>query len=137
MFNNFFNFFRLCAGFKLFLFLMVLMLMIITFYQMLITLFAPCFGEFLEKGKISKFSLNIDKRIKTWNKRYSDSELEIMINSIFNVFESNNIKSFRELKKLKLNQILGMINEINDIDDETKKLYGDTIRDLIWINNKK
>lgn len=60
-----------------------------------------------------------------------------MINSIFNVFESNNIKSFRELKKLKLNQILGMINEINDIDDETKKLYGDTIRDLIWINNKK
>lgn len=96
-----------------------------------------CFGEFLEKGKISKFSLNIDKRIKTWNKRYSDSELEIMINSIFNVFESNNIKSFRELKKLKLNQILGMINEINDIDDETKKLYGDTIRDLIWINNKK
>ena len=96
-----------------------------------------CVGEFLEKGKISKFSLNIDKRIKTWNKRYSDSELEIMINSIFNVFESNNIKSFRELKKLKLNQILGMINEINDIDDETKKLYGDTIRDLIWINNKK
>lgn len=96
-----------------------------------------CFGEFLEKGKISKFSLNIDKRIKTWNKRYSDSELEIMINSIFNVFESNNVKSFRELKKLKLNQILGMINEINDIDDETKKLYGDTIRDLIWINNKK
>ena len=45
MFNNFFNFFRLCAGFKLFLFLMVLMLMIITFYQMLITLFAPCFGN--------------------------------------------------------------------------------------------
>ncbi|MEE1371708.1 MAG: hypothetical protein U0K48_06135 [Bacilli bacterium] len=45
MFNNFFNFFRLCAGFKLFLFIMVSMLMIITFYQLLITLFAPCFGN--------------------------------------------------------------------------------------------
>jgi len=45
MFNNFFNFFRLCAGWKLLIFLSVLILMIITFYQMLITLFAPCFGN--------------------------------------------------------------------------------------------
>lgn len=45
MFNNFFNFFRLCVGFKLIVFLLTLMLMIITFYQMLITLFVPCFGN--------------------------------------------------------------------------------------------
>ena len=45
MFNNFFNWFRLCVGFKLFLLLIVLMLMVITFYQLLITLFAPCFGN--------------------------------------------------------------------------------------------
>ena len=60
-----------------------------------------------------------------------------MILAFFNVLEINNIKSFRELKKLKLNQILGIINEINGIDDDTKKLYSETIRDLIWINNKK
>ena len=53
------------------------------------------------------------------------------------VVEKNNIKSFRELKKLKWNQIVGMINEVNDIDDETKKLYSETIKDLIWLNNKK
>ena len=45
MFNKFFNFFRLCAGWKLFFLIMVIILMIITFYQMLITLFAPCFGN--------------------------------------------------------------------------------------------
>ena len=27
--------------------------------------------------------------------------------------------------------------EVNDIDDETKKLYSETIKDLIWLNNKK
>ena len=32
---------------------------------------------------------------------------------------------------------VGMINEVNDIDDETKKLYSETIKDLIWLNNKK
>lgn len=96
-----------------------------------------CFGEFLEKGKQSNISIKIDKRIKLWYKNYNDNELNVMINSIFNVFESNNIKNFRELKRLKLNQILGMINDINEIDDNTKKMYSDTIRDLIWINNKK
>ena len=96
-----------------------------------------CFGQFLEKGKQSKLSIKIDNRIKEWNKNYTDKELEVMITSIFNVFEKNNIKSFRELKKLKWNQIVGMINEVNDIDDETKKLYSETIKDLIWLNNKK
>ena len=82
-------------------------------------------------------SIKIDNRIKEWNKNYTDKELEVMITSIFNVFEKNNIKSFRELKKLKWNQIVGMINEVNDIDEETKKLYSETIKDLIWLNNKK
>lgn len=45
MFNNFFNFFRLCVGLKLFLLITVLILMVITFYQMLIALFSPCFGS--------------------------------------------------------------------------------------------
>jgi len=45
MFNNFFNFFRLCVGFKLFIFLCVFVLTIITFYQLIITLFTPCFGN--------------------------------------------------------------------------------------------
>jgi len=45
MFNNFFNFFRLCVGFKLVIFISVLILMVITFYQMLIALFSPCFGS--------------------------------------------------------------------------------------------
>ena len=45
MFNNFYNFFRLCVGWKLFFLLLTLILMIITFYQMLITLFVPCFGN--------------------------------------------------------------------------------------------
>lgn len=96
-----------------------------------------CFGQFLVKGKLSNISVKIDKRIKEWNKNYTDRELKDMIISLFNVLEVNGIRSFREFKRLKLNQILGIINEINDIDDDTKKLYSETIRDLIWINNKK
>ena len=37
---------------------------------------------------------------------------------------------------LKWNQIVKIINEVNDIDSATKKLYLDTIKDLIWVNTK-
>ena len=45
MFNNFFNWFRLCTRWRLFFLILFLILMVITLYQMLITLFAPCFGN--------------------------------------------------------------------------------------------
>lgn len=95
-----------------------------------------CFGEFLEKGKLSKLSITIDNRIKSWYKSYNDKDIKIMIEALFNILEKNNIKEFKELKSLKLNQIVKLVNEINDIDTNTKKLYIDTIKDLIWINNK-
>ena len=95
-----------------------------------------CFGEFLEKGKQSKLSITIDNRIKSWFKNYNDKEIKRMINAIFNILENNNIKEFKEIKNLKWNQIVKIINEVNDIDSATKKLYLDTIKDLIWVNTK-
>ena len=94
-------------------------------------------SQLTKQSRYSYGSIRYTKSFKEWNKNYTDKELEVMITSIFNVFEKNNIKSFRELKKLKWNQIVGMINEVNDIDEETKKLYSETIKDLIWLNNKK
>ena len=52
------------------------------------------FWSVSRKGKQSKLSIKIDNRIKEWNKNYTDKELEVMITSIFNVFEKNN----KELK---------------------------------------
>ena len=95
-----------------------------------------CFGEFLEKGKQSKLSITIDNRIKSWFKNYNDKEMERMINAIFNILENNNIKEFKEIKNLKWSQIVKLISEVNDIDSATKKLYLDTIKDLIWVNTK-
>lgn len=96
-----------------------------------------CFGEFLEKGKQSKLSITIDNRTKSWFKNYNDKEIERMINAIFNILENNNIKEFKEIKNLKWSQIVKLISEVNDIDSATKKLYLDTIKDLIWVNTKK
>lgn len=96
-----------------------------------------CFGTFLEEGKQSKLSIKINNKIKEWNKKYSDEELEEMITTFFKILENNNIKSFKELKKLKWNQIVNLINEVNDIDEDTKKLYYEALKELILIKESR
>ena len=93
--------------------------------------------DILEEGKQSKLSIKINNKIKEWNKKYSDEELEEMITTFFKILENNNIKSFKELKKLKWNQIVNLINEVNDIDEDTKKLYYEALKELILIKESR
>ncbi len=90
-----------------------------------------CFGSFLEEGKQSNFSKKINSKIKSWNKKYSDEELEKMIITFFNVLEKSDIKGFYELKKMNKDKILKILSEVNIIDDKTKKLYFEAIKELI------
>ena len=60
-----------------------------------------------------------------------------MITTFFKILENNNIKSFKELKKLKWNQIVNLINEVNDIDEDTKKLYYEALKELILIKESR
>lgn len=90
-----------------------------------------CFGSFLEEGRQSNFSKKINSKIKSWNKKYSDEELEKMIITFFNVLEKSDIKSFYELKRMNKNQILKILSEVNTIDDKTRKLYFEAIKELI------
>ena len=90
-----------------------------------------CFGSFLEEGKLSKFSIKINNKIKSWNKKYSDEKLEKMIITFFSILENNNIESFYELKKMSWSQIVKLINEVSGLDEETKKLYFKALKELI------
>lgn len=90
-----------------------------------------CFGSFLEEGRLSKFSIKINNKIKSWNKKYSDDKLEKMIITFFSILENNNIESFYELRKMNWSQIVKLVNEVSGLDEETKKLYFKAIRELI------
>ena len=54
-----------------------------------------------------------------------------MIITFFNVLEKSDIKSFYELKRMNKNQILKILSEVNTIDDKTRKLYFEAIKELI------
>lgn len=90
-----------------------------------------CFGSFLIEGKLSKFSITINNKIKIWNKKYTDEQLEKLIITFFSVLEKNNIESFYELKRISWSQMVKLVNEVNDIDEETKKLFFKAMKELI------
>ena len=96
-----------------------------------------CFGSFLLEGSLSKISIKLDKKIKDWNKKYDDDELEKMITTFFSILEDNNIKNFNELKSLKWNQIVSILNKVKSIDEDTRKLYTDALKELIWTGKEK
>lgn len=90
-----------------------------------------CFGSFLIEGKLSKLSIMVNNKIKIWNKKYTDEQLEKLIITFFSVLEKNNIESFYELKRMNWSQMVKLVNEVNDIDEETKKLFFKAMKELI------
>ena len=54
-----------------------------------------------------------------------------MIITFFSILENNNIESFYELKKMSWSQIVKLINEVSGLDEETKKLYFEALKELI------
>ncbi len=95
-----------------------------------------CFGSFLLEGTLSKISIKLDKKIKDWNKKYDDDELETMITTFFSILEENNIKNFIELKSLKWSQIVSILNKVKSIDEDTRKLYTEALKELIWTSKE-
>ena len=54
-----------------------------------------------------------------------------MIITFFSILENNKIERFYELKKMSWSQIVKLINEVSVLDEETKKLYFEALKELI------
>ena len=55
-----------------------------------------------------------------------------MIETIFLILEKNNIKSLEDFKKLNLDKLNKILNNIKNIDDKTKKLILNGIKNLLF-----
>lgn len=98
----------------------------------------------LLRGKQSTLSINLSKAIDEWLIKYNNKEREIIIKSIFSLFEENDIKTLPELNKNKL-KILGIIKSSFMMSKETKLvllnciqlLVGEITSQLVSENKKK
>ena len=81
-----------------------------------------CFGTYLEIGNQTETSKKIDIKIDEWLKQYKDEERENLVITFFNILKKINVVYVDDFKKIELSQVVEAINEMKNIDSETKKL---------------
>ena len=91
-----------------------------------------CFGQFLVPGKLSKNSIKKKNQFNKFLLSTSDEDKKIMIDTLFDVLEKSGIKYFYEIKKIKFNEISAMIKEIKGIDEESKRIFIDVLKNLVF-----
>ncbi len=93
-----------------------------------------CFGTYLEKGTQTENSKKIDKRIAEWLNQYEDSERENLILTFFNILEKINVVSVDDFRHIELTQVMNAINEMKNLDANTRKLYVEAMKGLLKSN---
>ena len=71
-------------------------------------------------------SKELEKNIIEWLDNHNDFERKLMIDNVFKIFETCEIEDTRNLKKIKY--IIKVISEVRNIDEQTKELAIDFIK---------
>lgn len=76
-------------------------------------------NEFKET-ELKEKSIELEKNVIEWLDNHNDFERKIMIDNVFKIFGKCEIEDTRNLKKIKY--IIKVINELRNIDNQTKEL---------------
>ena len=76
----------------------------------------------------------MDKRIAEWLNQYEDSERENLILTFFNILEKINVVSVDDFRHIELTQVMNAINEMKNLDTNTRKLYVEAMKGLLKSN---
>ena len=87
-----------------------------------------CFGQFLERGKLSNVSKKMQQELQDWISNTTIENREILINTIYNVLKESRVTDLKELMKLKPADLNKMFDKIKGIDENSKNLLLDTIK---------
>ena len=87
-------------------------------------------------AKLSKNSVNLNKRMIEWLDKYPDPERKKMVDEIFKIFRDNNIVSLKDImanNKL----IINILKSTNSVDQTVKDMVKDFINVLMQKENVK
>lgn len=90
-----------------------------------------CFGTFFVRGELTKHSNRISKRIQNLVENSTSSEKEIIISSLFDVFEKHNITDVNQLLNMDLKMFSTIFNEMKNTNPEIRKIYLESLKKLL------
>lgn len=82
----------------------------------------------LKDSKQDELSKRLDKSINRWLEKYNYQEREKIIEGIFSIFETAEIKSTHDIKTHKLKSFYTLVKRSVDMDKETKSVIFDSIK---------
>lgn len=84
-----------------------------------------------ERGKISKWSKRIEKKIFQWICSYPDWEREKLVTSFFAILERAGVSKLSDVRLSKLNKIMALIKENQRLKKEEKEMLVHSFRRLL------
>lgn len=96
-----------------------------------------CFGSFLEPGKLSKYSVKVQEQINDYVMESSSSDRELMVKTLFDVLEKQNIKYFYEIRNMSFKDFSLLIKDAKDVDEKSKDVILAMIKGLVFGEVKK
>ena len=92
--------------------------------------------HFITLKEVDETSNKIRKTITDWLQNINKKQREIFINTLFKILENNKIETVEHIAKLKLRKIPGLVREFAKIDEETKKVMMELLKELMREANK-
>ena len=89
------------------------------------------FGQFFVEDKISTYSKNLQESINKSVDQLDKKDMKMFIDTVYEFLKINNIKTIKELRSVKISELKKMIEQIKDVDEETKKLFISVTKILI------
>lgn len=95
------------------------------------------FGQFFEKTKQSKASLQIEESLDKSVEELKEDDVKKILGLFADFFRKNNISNTNDIKAIKFDEFRAMIRDIKDIDENSKKLFFEIVKILINPDNKE
>jgi hypothetical protein len=75
-----------------------------------------------KEGKLTKFALDIHKKSIDITKKYSKEQLELFVNTVFNLLDKSGYTLKSELDKVDIKKLIKATHELNHLDKEKKEI---------------
>ncbi len=87
--------------------------------------------EFLSLKEVDETSNKIKKMVTDWLQDVDKKKREVFINTLFTILVNNKMNTVEDISKLKLRKIPGLVKEITRLDEETRKIVAEALKELM------
>ncbi len=90
-----------------------------------------------QRGVLSSRSKRIEKRVFQWICSYDDDSREKIVTSLFSILERAKVQGLSELRITKINKIIALIKENQNMDKETRRFLLKAFKKLLLQKEEK